>query len=253
MTTAAVLLSCAIALSPPSPKDRQPFEEKVSGTLVSFRMLPVPDGEFKGKKIKNLFVGESEVTWDLFDIWAFRFDLSSEQIAKNFEVESRPSRPYGAADRGFGHQGFAALGMTPHAADLFCQWLSRKTGKKYRLPTEEEWEYAARAGAKEAPTPLADYAWYWENSDDVGHAVKSRKANAWGLYDVLGNMAEWAIGPENKPMVCGGSWRDKQPAVSFTARQVQIPKWNENDPQNPKSKWWLANAPFVGFRVVCEG
>lgn len=252
MTTAAIILSCALTISPKG-TDRQPFEEKISGTLVSFKMLPVPDGEFKGKKIKNLFVGETEVTWDLYDIWAFRFDLTQEQIARNVEVESRPSRPYGAPDKGFGHQGYAALGMTPHSADLFCKWLSAKTGKKYRLPTEAEWEYAARAGSTSEPSNLDDVAWFWDNADDAAHAVKSKKPNAWGLYDVLGNKAEWAIGQDGKPVVCGGSWRDKKSAVSFTARQSQIPKWNENDPQNPKSKWWLSNAPFVGLRVVCEG
>ena len=253
MMTAAFIFSCAIALTSPKQADREPFDEKIPGTIVSFKMLPVPDGEFKGKQIKGLWIGETEVTWDLFDIWAFRFDLTQEQIAKNFQVESRPSRPYGAPDKGFGHTGFAALGMTPLSCDLFLKWLSAKTGKKYRLATEAEWEYAARAGAKDEPTNLDDVAWYWENADDVAHALKTKKPNAWGLYDVLGNMAEWAIDKDGKPVVCGGSWRDKKPAVGFTARMYQIPKWNENDPQNPKSKWWLANAPFVGFRVVCEG
>jgi formylglycine-generating enzyme required for sulfatase activity len=62
----------------------------------------------------------------------------------------------------------------------------------YRLPTEAEWEYATRAGATEARHgPLSDIAWYDGNSDDRPHPVKGKRPNAWGLYDMLGNLWEW--------------------------------------------------------------
>jgi formylglycine-generating enzyme required for sulfatase activity len=236
--------------------EMQPYEEKIPGTLVSFRMVPLPDGfiEIGGQRhsVKGLWMSETEVTWDLYDIWAFRLDMPEEQVAAGVDAESRPSRPYGAPDRGFGHAGYAAIGMTFEAAEAFCVWLSNKTGKKYRLPTEVEWEYAATCGGSESPE-LAACAWYWDNADDKTQPVKRKKANAWGLYDMLGNVGEWARGLDGTPSLCGGSFLDRQADVHPRARKKQTPDWNQTDPQTPKSKWWLSDAPFVGFRVVREG
>jgi formylglycine-generating enzyme required for sulfatase activity len=111
----------------------------------------------------------------------------------------------------------------------FCRKLSEKTGKTFRLPTEAEWEYACRAGTKtrfsfgDSESILGDYAWCESNSGKNTHPVGQKKPNAWGLYDMHGNVWEWCAdiyGPYSSEasvdprgatsggdcMVRGGSW-----------------------------------------------
>lgn len=263
----AALLIPAQAARPAEAQARSPYTETIPGGLVKFEMVPIPAGEItlpdpkapgktRAVQVKPLWMGKTEVTWDVFDIYAFRLDQTEQDKAQGVDAASRPSRPYGAPDHGFGHQGYAALSMTYHSAEQFCRWLSAKTGKKYRLPTEAEWEYAARAGktgaAARAAKDLESIAWFWDNADDKAQPVGRKQANAWGLHDLLGNAAEWCTGLDGTPVVRGGSWRDKAAQVHPGARAVQTPEWNQSDPQDPKSRWWLSDGSFVGFRVVRE-
>ena len=265
-----LLAICLIAFVSPLPAAEPPasapkpvdpggkkFAQDIPGTTVTIDMVPIPGGEFKPEKgdavkIKPLYMSSTEVVWDAFDIFAFQLDMSEKDKAAGVDAKSRPSRPYGAPDHGYGHHGYAVIHITKYTGDEFCAWLSKKTGRKYRLPTEAEWEYACRAGGDGKVDKLDDYAWFEDNSDDKTHPVGKKKPNAWGLYDMLGNAMEWVTGNDGKPVACGGGYEDKAEDCTCASRQHQTDDWNSTDPQNPKSKWWLSDAPFVSFRIVCE-
>ncbi|MFA4044545.1 MAG: hypothetical protein HZRFUVUK_001341 [Candidatus Fervidibacterota bacterium] len=253
--------------SPQQERAIRSYVEKLTGTLVKFEMIYIPGGTYEmidplntGRKIKveikPFWLGKTEVTWDEYDVYAYKLDQQGDPKAKEADAVARPSRPYGAPDRGFGHFGYPVMSVTSYAAENYCKWLSVKTGKKYRLPTEAEWEYACRANtlpAGEIERELLDrIAWHRENSDEQTHPVASKEPNQWGLYDMLGNVAEWCIGIDGKYVVRGGSYIDPPAKVNPLAREYYKPEWQLTDPQEPKSKWWLTDAPFVGFRVACD-
>lgn len=242
------------------------FVEKLTGTVVKFEMVYIPGGTYEmpdpinpGRTmkvdVKPFWLGKTEVTWDEYDVYMYRLDKADPK-AKEADAVARPSHPYGAPDRGFGHFGYPTMSVTFHAVEHYCKWLSIKTGKNYRLPTEAEWEYACRANtlpAGQIDRQLLDrMAWHRDNSDEQTHPVGSKEPNAWGLHDMLGNVAEWCIGVDGKPVVRGGSYIDPPEKVCPLAREYQTPEWQMNDPQEPKSKWWLTDAPFAGFRVACD-
>lgn len=243
------------------------FIEKIEGTPAHFTLVPVPvgriavsgpDGEPRFTDVGPFWVGATEVTWELYDLFVFGLD-QGEVLPPGTDAVTRPSKPYIAPDRGFGHEGFPAMSMSHRGAAEFCNWLSAKTGRKYRLPSEAEWQYAAAAGSSGAYSfehdtgLLAEFAWYTDNAGGTTHRAGSKKANGWGLFDVHGNVAEWCDGIDGKPIARGGSYRDGADALRLDHRMPPNAAWNASDPQIPKSKWWLADAPFVGFRVVCEG
>jgi formylglycine-generating enzyme required for sulfatase activity len=258
----ALSLLAAGPAQPTGPAVPGSFTDKIPGTLVTFEMIPIPAGQIKlhgaaaATEIKSFFIGRTELTWDAYDVWAYQLDVSEKEKAAGADAQSRPSKPYGAPDRGYGHEGFPALGIPLHAAQEYCKWLSARTGKKYRLPTEAEWEFACRGGVENAPPlskeELGKRAWFTENSEEKSHPVGKKEPNGFGLFDMLGNVAELATRPEGAFIACGGSWTDKAEDVSCGARKEYNEDWQASDPQIPKSKWWYSDADFTGVRIVCE-
>ena len=240
------------------------YTETFSDHLVSFDMVPVSGGAVQLKigeeeqevDVAPFWISSTEVTWDLYDIFAYQLDLEENERLKNADAETRPSKPYQSPDYGYGHQGYAAICVTYNAAEHFMTWLSEKTGKKYRLATEAEWVHAALGSAGDAASfegdALSEFAWYKENASDKTQAVASKKPNDIGLYDMLGNVREWVTGHDGKPVTRGGAFTDKADKVHVHSRAKQHWKWNETDPQIPKSRWWLSDGYHVGFRIVRE-
>jgi formylglycine-generating enzyme required for sulfatase activity len=276
-----------------APAKAAAYKVTIPNTTVSYDMVPIPAGTFrmgsgagdpKAKKdeqpahqvrLDAFWMQAHEVTWDEYRL--FMFASQGGESALHDEVVdavSRPTRPYVEMSFGMGINGFPAISMTQHAANQYAEWLSAKTGEFYRLPTEAEWEYACRAGTS-TPYPfgaddskLAEYAWYAPNSDGKYHPVATRKPNAWGLYDMLGNVMEWTldqyapypaatqVNPWVKATqpyphaVRGGSWNDPADMLRCAARVPSDASWKQQDPQLPKSIWYHTDAQWLGFRLV---
>jgi formylglycine-generating enzyme required for sulfatase activity len=231
------------------------FWQEIPSAAFKFEMALVPGNE--DANIKPFYIARTELPWEVFDVFVYRLD-ENDETPTAVDAVTRPTKPYLPPDRGFGHDGYAAISMSFHSAQQFCKWLSHKSGKKYRLPTEAEWEHAALAGASgkysfgDDVAKLVDFAWFADNAENTPHEIAKKKPNAWGLYDVHGNVAEWCIDKNGGGITCGGSYRDPAEKVTAQSRAKADPAWNASDPQIPKSQWWLADGPFVGFRVVCE-
>jgi len=292
---------CVLAWRPQAPA-HQNYTETIPGTSVTFEMIAIPGGTFvmgsaageRGRgadegpahevRIAPFWMEKTETTWDEFDKFAFsqaiaRAGGGTAPAPSGADAITRPTPPYADESFGFGKGRQPAISMQYHAAMEYCRWLSAATGKIYRLPTEAEWEYAARAGTKTAysfgddPSKLDAYAWFEGNSGGHPHPAGGKPPNPWGLHDMHGNVAEWvvdhydpgfyakvpprALGPVLMPdqrrysyVVRGGSWDDPAARLRSAARVGSSEDWNRRDPQSPQSVWWHTDATFVGFRVV---
>ena len=284
----------------------QPYSEVVEQADVKFEMLPIPGGTFlmgspddeEGRKddegpqrevkISPFWMSKTEITWDVYDVWASDLDIVRREalklepsprdaLADALQI-SQPTKPYTDMSFGMGKRGYPAVCMTQHSARTFCKWLSAKTGRYYRLPTEAEWEYACRAGTTTAysfgddPDELEDYAWTFDNTDGGYERVGKKKPNAWGLHDMHGNAAEWVLDQYDEAgyvavadqivdplavpktldprVVRGGGWNQFPENCRSAAREASSEEWRKRDPQVPKSIWYLTEAQHVGFRVV---
>lgn len=289
------------------PADMKAYAELLEHTDSTIDLVPIPGGEFMmgspaseagrqndegpqhAVRVAPFWISKYEITWDAFEVWMFDLDIQRRDLAKK-EPNARdkaadeyqltqPTAPYTDMTFGMGKKGYPAICMTQLAARTFCDWLSAKTGRYYRLPSEAEWEYACRAGTKTAysfgdePGQVEQYAWYFDNSGEKYHPVGKKKPNAWGLYDMHGNVAEWVLDQHTTAfygsfgtkvaenplcwpktewgrVVRGGSWLDDAEQLRSAARDKSVAEWKQQDPQIPKSIWYLTDALQVGFRIV---
>ncbi len=216
------------------------FTEMIPRSTVSFEMIAVPGGtftmgspeseKFRGAdegpqvqvQVSDFWIGMAEVSWDEFlAFYAETATVGHTATAavtgehdEEIDAISGPTAPWGAPDQGWGRGSRPAITMSFHAAEVYCQWLSQVTGKKYRLPTEAEWEYACRAGTS---TPyffeggpkdytksgwknsllgpeteiISDYSAYSVNSGAKTVEPGDVKPNPFGLVNMPGNVWEF--------------------------------------------------------------
>jgi len=252
-----VTLACAVAPALLAQSAApQAYRETIAGTVLTFEMVPVPGGKVtvagQAVEVKPFLIGRTEVTWDMYDVFALGLD--APKSGTGADAVARPSQPYGAPDHGWGHAGYPVISVAHPAAEAFAAWLSVTTGKKYRLPTEAEWTHAASLAAGKdalAPARVDALSWHSGNASARTHPVGTKAADGLGLFDLFGNASEWVVAGDTF-VTRGGSFRDAPAALGPGTRAVQDETWNERDPQLPKSRWWLSDGPFVGFRLVRE-
>jgi len=217
------------------------YTETIPGTTVSFNMKAIPGGSFKigspedaemhksdespqkEVKLSPYFMAEVEVTWD--EYLAFYSATSTEgrstdtegaRTETDVDAITGPTPPYGQPDQNWGLGTRPAITMSYHAAETYCRWLSEVTGKTYRLPTEAEWEYAARGGTQtpfffpgkpkefaekgflgklfgKTSDSINNYVIYIKNSELKTHKPDEVEPNPFGLKNMLGNAAEYCL------------------------------------------------------------
>jgi formylglycine-generating enzyme required for sulfatase activity len=274
-----------------------PGDETLSLDMVLIRggsfSMGSPEGEADRKEnegpahqvsLSPFYLATTETTMELFLVFyretvtAARPETYGSATDDDVDTVSGPTPVYGDMTMGRNTR-HPAIGMTWRNAVRFCRWLSEKTGKEYRLPTEAEWEYACRAGSSSSfgpagdPSGLGKTAWFIQNSQGRPHEVGSREPNPWGLFDMQGNVREWVLdfyspdaysqpppggkwtnpkGPESGRVhvARGGDYRSALPALRCAARDYEQRFWRSGDPQMPKSRWWLPNMDIIGFRVA---
>lgn len=308
----AIFLAASMVVNPAVAQDgsTKKYTETVTsktGEKISFDMVLIPAGNFlmgspaseAGRKedegpqhevrLDSFYLCTTETTIELFmayyqeTVTAKKDFITTQQEKKNdseVDAVTGPTPVYGDMTMGYENQ-HPAMGMTWHNTMTFCRWLSKKTGREYRLPTEAEWEYACRAGKSDAygcvsdSEKLKEYAWYEETADSETNTVGRKKPNAWGLYDMLGNVREWVFdfyspdgykqasakspavnpkGPEtgNVHVARGGDYSCPPKELRCAVRAFEEKWWRSGDPQIPKSMWWLPEMDIIGFRVACS-
>jgi hypothetical protein len=196
-------------------------------------------------------MGACEVSWEEFNLY---YGDETKSNVDLFAVDgvTRPTRAktfFGQVHcpKEFLEDRRPAINVRWHGAVGYCDWLSQATGKRFRLPTEAEWAYAATAGGDAA-------VWHEGTSGKRTHEVGDGAPNRFGLHNLRGNVWEYCLefppGGEYLPVLRGGAWNTPAAEATADARKTVVKEWYGADPNRPRSSWWLTDEFTQGFRVV---
>ena len=218
--------------------------------------------------IKPFYLSKTEVRLEMFYPWAMGYGMGWSDIEVKQRAGFYPSQYlmwFQSAAWQYDKRR-PALAMRRTAAEQYCQTLTELTGRRYRLPTEAEWEHALTLGGgvprdKQALLKIAHLATdqnFQVDSDkrEFGHVpalVGTRSPDRLGLHDLLGNAAEWVADTGKDRVVRGGHF--ELPAEDFDAgwRVVEdIEVWNETYPNLPVPSGLYRDFPYTGIRLACD-
>jgi formylglycine-generating enzyme required for sulfatase activity len=239
---------------------------------INMKLRVIPPGRFAMRPDRRVTISKPfqiaahETTISQFGAFVneTRYRTSAEKSEKGMVQRVDGVRPAAGKEFTWQHQDVAGGDDYPVGqlswddAVEFCRWLGRKEGKQYRLPTEAEWEWACRAGSvteyyfeieKES---LDDYAWYAANSGGRSHPVGQKKPNAWGLYDMSGNIAEFCQ-DWFSPLEAGNFVDPTGPATG-TIRTIRSYGFFNNTLKISQRGFYPPGGSMnhFGFRVVCD-
>ena len=310
------LLSAVVGDSPPGLTPDKPTEGRfveteygfmvayqtmIPGTDIEFQMEPIPGSEIvlgeRRYRVDPFWMARYEVTWreykefmSLYEAFK-RFEIRGERLVteeNEIDAITTPTPLYDPTHTfKYGEDPQQpAVTITQYSARQYTKWISGITELQHRIPSEAEWEHACRAEAVtkyhfgDDPAQLGEYAWYADNVPEEGtKRVGQKRPNAWGLFDMHGNAAEWVLdgadddhtrpnhasgllsaatdwirstAPDRRK-VCGGSWEFPADKCTCSSRLISNDEeWKSWDPNLPLSPWWLTTNPArgIGFRII---
>ncbi len=220
--------------------------------------------------VSDFYIGKYEITNEEFCYFLndYGSDLIKSGEYQEYSIIHTDDDEWGVKRIGnkwepvSGYAKYPVINVTWYGANEYCKWLSQKTGKNYRLPTEAEWEYVAGGGkthqkyaGTDTDNSISSYAWYDDNSEYGTQSVGTKSPNKFGVFDMSGNVYEWCSdwyssdyygsSPKHNPqgassgwyhVLRGGSWYDAVDECRVTAR-CNYPSSGDNN---------------MGFRVVWQ-